>query len=402
MVVLLTHKPPFRWQRKEKWKMAWYNGTYSCGHEGRINIIGPMKDRERKAEYFFSGLCPDCYKKAMEEERKQKNEAAALAAKEMELPDLEGTQKQITWAITLRQNFITKATAYFTSDPFFIYKYEEQLFADKEMLMQFIYSNYTTAKFWIDSRDERIDLTLRQMYADFLKKKEEIKNRDVVDEIREQEARLTAQPHKKKKDGIVILEKHAYSIVAKYVRDSKFCEIVKSKLFKWDGEFWKKEIDEFSGSADERISEVGNLLLNAGFTVRFPNEEAMQNAVSGTFNLECRRRIKYTETQKFRILWDLYDESLYTTAKSIPGAKWNNGGMEVPVEFYQETEDFAETMKFKFSTAAQKAIEDFKNQESTFLKKKVASYPVATDLTENLEKSLKQYGIIEDLKDDLV
>ena len=25
--------------------MAWYEGTYACGHEGRVNIIGPQKDR---------------------------------------------------------------------------------------------------------------------------------------------------------------------------------------------------------------------------------------------------------------------------------------------------------------------------------------------------------------------
>ena len=25
--------------------MAWYEGTFACGHEGRVNIIGPQKDR---------------------------------------------------------------------------------------------------------------------------------------------------------------------------------------------------------------------------------------------------------------------------------------------------------------------------------------------------------------------
>ncbi len=24
--------------------MAWYYGTYSCGHKGRVNIIGPVID----------------------------------------------------------------------------------------------------------------------------------------------------------------------------------------------------------------------------------------------------------------------------------------------------------------------------------------------------------------------
>lgn len=28
--------------------MAWYEGTFSCGHEGRVNIIGPNKDCQWK------------------------------------------------------------------------------------------------------------------------------------------------------------------------------------------------------------------------------------------------------------------------------------------------------------------------------------------------------------------
>ena len=41
-----------------------YDGIYSCGHEGVIDIIGPTKDREWKKEHEFSQLCPECRKKA--------------------------------------------------------------------------------------------------------------------------------------------------------------------------------------------------------------------------------------------------------------------------------------------------------------------------------------------------
>lgn len=52
--------------------MAWYHGTYSCGHEGRINLIGPTKDREWKKEREFSGLCPECYKKNWKHRERQR------------------------------------------------------------------------------------------------------------------------------------------------------------------------------------------------------------------------------------------------------------------------------------------------------------------------------------------
>jgi hypothetical protein len=43
--------------------MAWYYGTYSCGHEGRTNIVGPIKNRKWISDKHFDNECPDCCKK---------------------------------------------------------------------------------------------------------------------------------------------------------------------------------------------------------------------------------------------------------------------------------------------------------------------------------------------------
>lgn len=44
-----------------------YTVKFSCGHEARIDISGPTKDRERKIEWYTDyGLCPECYTKEME------------------------------------------------------------------------------------------------------------------------------------------------------------------------------------------------------------------------------------------------------------------------------------------------------------------------------------------------
>lgn len=40
-----------------------YNVTYSCGHEGTVELAGKIADRERKLDWYASsGLCPECYK----------------------------------------------------------------------------------------------------------------------------------------------------------------------------------------------------------------------------------------------------------------------------------------------------------------------------------------------------
>jgi len=42
--------------------MATYNVTYSCGHEGELQLYGPHKERERKLDYFRKhGLCKACW-----------------------------------------------------------------------------------------------------------------------------------------------------------------------------------------------------------------------------------------------------------------------------------------------------------------------------------------------------
>lgn len=51
--------------------MAKYTVTFSCGHEGSVELFGKVAEREKKIEYFEkNGLCRECYKKKMEEAAK--------------------------------------------------------------------------------------------------------------------------------------------------------------------------------------------------------------------------------------------------------------------------------------------------------------------------------------------
>lgn len=38
-----------------------YNITYSCGHEGRVELFGKITDRMKKIEWLETTLCPECY-----------------------------------------------------------------------------------------------------------------------------------------------------------------------------------------------------------------------------------------------------------------------------------------------------------------------------------------------------
>ena len=87
--------------------MAKYNVKFSCGHTATIELYGKEKDRQRKiAWYEENGLCPDCYRKQQEEEKKAEAEKAAAEAASLGLPELIGSPKQVAWADKIRVGIV--------------------------------------------------------------------------------------------------------------------------------------------------------------------------------------------------------------------------------------------------------------------------------------------------------
>lgn len=89
--------------------MAWTTVIYQCGHGGKEQMYGPGRERERKVEWIRqSKLCPECYQKQRDEQRAAEQAAAAEKAAAFKLPKLEGTEKQIAWAETIRAEIIER------------------------------------------------------------------------------------------------------------------------------------------------------------------------------------------------------------------------------------------------------------------------------------------------------
>lgn len=122
--------------------MAWWTIEHSCGHTQRVQLYGPGKDRERKAEWMERGVCPDCYRAQKELEKKQESERAATVGAEIGFISLAGSEKQIAWAITIRQKVYESLCKRFNPVPGFGYT-----LAVEAMNLE------TSAKWWIDNRD---------------------------------------------------------------------------------------------------------------------------------------------------------------------------------------------------------------------------------------------------------
>ena len=71
------------------------NITCSCGHERIVQIYGTQQQRERKIRYYESNECDSCRIESLKQQ-----------AKEKKLPELTGSEKQINWALSLREKHL--------------------------------------------------------------------------------------------------------------------------------------------------------------------------------------------------------------------------------------------------------------------------------------------------------
>jgi hypothetical protein len=366
--------------------MAWYDVDYSCGHSGRVNLIGPGKQREWKLECEAEKLCFECYQAKLQAEREVANKAAAEQAKEMELPELAGTEKQVAWANTLRQTMIQKVAE---MPAWYDFKKEDINFALDYVISQ------TNASWFIDNR---FDIDIQKLIKAG-------KNMIVSEPTQEtpvdvkQEA--TVYPENKITNAVVEIVVTDDCIKAQFEKNDKFREIVKSLNYKWDG-VWLRKISELTGSAADRAAELGNKLLNAGFPIMIMDSEIRQNAIDGIYEPECDRWIRRNKaTGNFSIRWWEDNDKLYRVARSLPGSKWSSIDKSVIIDtaHYKEVQEFANLYEFKFS---QKALEAISNQiakeENAIVVNpaKVETQECKDGLDDILNSSDE---IIEDLKD---
>lgn len=142
--------------------MAKYEILFACGHTAIIQLYGKHKERYSYIEWCKEHrVCPECYEKAKLEEKeerlaeyKKEAEEAKIEAEAMELPQLEGSEKQINWAMYIRKKLLPVADEAYISleQNFDLKQYNKEKFLElaKEWLHKFTLQ--TKASFWIDHR----------------------------------------------------------------------------------------------------------------------------------------------------------------------------------------------------------------------------------------------------------
>lgn len=385
--------------------MAWYYGTFSCGHEGRVNIIGPTKDRQWKADRQFEKMCRECWEKHLEEERQKANEKAAKLAKEMELPELFGSERQIAWANTIRQNLIEafgrvaeSIEALEELDEWYDIKVTKE---DVITIRDYILENKTDSRYYIDNRDTRIVYIIEKEMKEALKSDEDKYQEKLIEE---EKIESIVYPEDKITNVPVEITFTEEYVKLKFERNEEFRLLVKGLGYTWGSGTWDRKIGETTGDYKDRVAEIGNRLLNAGFPVMILDNEIRGMAINGEYEEECHRwiyaRVKGDYKGWLALRWKGYNDSLYKRARSLPGSRWGSPFVLVRVEHYKVVEEFAELQGFRFTNAAKQLIEEYKKAIENIETIAPAEVEEMKDV-EGLEKILESNSdILLDLKDD--
>lgn len=389
--------------------MAWYYGTYACGHEGRTNVVGPTKNRQWIADRRFEGLCPECYEAKLQADREAANADAAKKAKEMELPELTGTEKQVAWANTLRHRLVERFEAKIKEGftPSVAKRHgitEEKLRATLQNILQ----TKTEAKWYIENRDPGSyqfiewmkQYDAERVLSDISGLTEELsKDEPKTQEPKKLETK-TVMPENCEHKEPAIIKLHESKVIVEFPRNDKFREIVKNLGFTW-GSCWVKKITKYNGPARDRAVELGNKLLNAGFPINM-DAGLIDDAVSGNYKPEQKRWIKaFTSGEhegKLSISWVGYDDDLYRVAKKLPSAKWTGKSLAVKVNYWQEVEDFANLYGFSFSDGAKELIEKYKLQDVAVVTPTAQQEEKAVDGLKKILSSSDE--VLDDLREE--
>ncbi|MBU5669526.1 hypothetical protein KQI68_06695 [Peptoniphilus sp. MSJ-1] len=147
-----------------------FTGTFSCGHEDVITIGGYTYEyRKNQLENELKNECPHCRQKKIDEQRAIEREKAKGVAKELNLPELKGSEKQINWAISIRDKAIDELKPYMSRVDEILEKNPDNLVAKVLSETMKSYLKTDSSEYWINTRDRQHILICKDLVQAYSK-----------------------------------------------------------------------------------------------------------------------------------------------------------------------------------------------------------------------------------------
>lgn len=414
--------------------MAKHHGVYKCGHEGTFEVNYTNRHRydsqDKIDKHFTERVCRECYKKQIVEEREKAAKIEIERAKETELPELIGTEKQINWAVAIRKDMLDNWNRIFEESvsikPIDILldlkKYAsawvegveghtiaEELKniirnsskSDKEDLAKDLVfgalSSINKAKIFIDletslSTFELFNSIIYSQYKRIRKTTVDIKEDVVIMPVGEL-----------KDEKIVSVYSNGNKLYCEFHINNELKDICKANGYSWNSNkvAWYRVINEnINGNIKDRKIEIANKILSLGYPVKLDEEELKNKILNADYKIEHKRWIGVYENN-FVIIFE-HNKEIYNDFKSIQGSQWHRDFkcLLTPLESTNNIVIKADKYNFKFTEKAIKTIENIDKAFANRFNVKEVDEQKHISLEEELEELLDSNAIIlPDLED---
>lgn len=366
--------------------------TYACGHNGDITLYGPTKERERRIAWLEQQICPKC-----------QDEQSAAFEGENDLPALEGSERQVSWARKIRADLFQKLDEWneeekqrAAEDPehFLNDDKREQCYADAYQY----FAQQESASYWIDNRDS-------SPFWEYIHKWKSGKRMSTVQEVRAEAERIhaalmeaTVKPRNQTTD--IRAEIACIDGIVRIIsgKDQTIIDTVKEDGYQWDGGKWWLKICEPTGTAEDRMAEIGNKLLNAGVPITIYDDKIRQMAVDGSFQPRKYRWITHADATHVWLWWKGTDMTMSDALQDLPSGKWRYGHMQVLTKYFAEIRDIADTHGFSITEKAEAILRAAEEADTLTLKVNPVKVAEVVETSKDVLRSSRD--ILEDLKEE--
>lgn len=385
-----------------------YPVTYKCGHEDCVDLCGPVKTRMWRLEQMEDELCPECRRKA-------ENERVTKLAEENGLAQLSGTEKQVAWAMKLRQDILDSLLRLDKEVDKGVNN--EAVKEDIQKAIAYV-SERKDSKYFIDGRHDAFKFTninkctqynlieLRRKLCEYAKAyDEEHSTENELERLAQEEAiaiekanQTEVHPENQTSTTVVTIKVNDDNdVMLQSAYDKELVDTIHGLAFNmaWCKPVWKYHVRKNCGTVDAVAAEIGNKLLEAGFPVVFPTHDIAEKASSGDFERYHLNAIfKHKSNDKvFIVECNRHDDNMSKLIRGISKAKRIGAGcFHIPVASYKELEEFSEENNFFWTGAATERLNEYKQSIMTVKPKHIED-------AKAVEPTRKEVDI-SDLNDD--
>ena len=371
-----------------------YTVTRACNHEEDVTLYSNAEWRLENVEP--KKLCHACYVAKRAEERRNEAATAAKEAQAKGWPTLEGSEKQVQWAETLRIQIVGHIERFVTTPEFdrvLTVSTCDHLAADSDSVQQmrgeivdYVLGN-TTAHWWIEHKDLAdkavTSFALRAFLGTELQamtandNKDSVETEDILTEatVMPETPMTQVVTEVRCSDGKLVLDFPDFQ--------EAFQTVVKSELrMGWDkaARVWYRRLVPHNGLPGDRAAEAGYRLLAAGFPIRIFDPEIRAKAIAGDFTPEHLRWVVTIDAPRrgtwFALIWPFGEgRALYDAAKKIHGAKYQKPHVIAPPESFAEVLDFARMYDFRVAEDTQALADAARERRAMIPQVSVAPLP---------------------------